>query len=246
MIIYKVTNIVNKKIYIGQTIHNLKKRKRQHENAHKYNNNHGIFDKAINKYGKENFLWEIIDTASSLDELNKKEEFYIKTYDSINIDIGYNLKYGGNNHLLSENIRKKIGNAQKGEKNHMYGKTGKNNKCSKKVINITTNIIYDSATICSEKENISLSHICAVCRGERATCNHNIYRYIDDNNNIINPVIEKKCKEQKVKNLDTNKTFNSLTEASIYYFNNKTMISNISKVCNKIRKTAGGYRWSFI
>lgn len=45
----------------------------------------------------------------------------------------------------------------------MYGKKGRNNPNSKKVINITENIVYDSATECAKSENLSLTHICAVC-----------------------------------------------------------------------------------
>ena len=59
MIIYKVTNIINNKIYIGQTIHSLNIRKSQHERSHEYGYK-TAFSNAIKKYGKENFIWEII------------------------------------------------------------------------------------------------------------------------------------------------------------------------------------------
>lgn len=56
MIIYKVTNIINNKIYIGQTIHSLNIRKSQHERSHEYGYK-TAFSNAIKKYGKENFIW---------------------------------------------------------------------------------------------------------------------------------------------------------------------------------------------
>ena len=63
MIIYKATNLINNKTYIGQTVLDLKTRRRQHENSYKYKNCYA-FSKAIKKYGKENFKQEIIDTAT--------------------------------------------------------------------------------------------------------------------------------------------------------------------------------------
>ena len=54
MIIYKATKLINNKTYIGQTVLDLKIRRRQHENSYKYKNCYA-FSKAIKKYGKENF-----------------------------------------------------------------------------------------------------------------------------------------------------------------------------------------------
>lgn len=55
MIVYKVTNLINQKIYIGQTIHSLEKRKKQHEKAAYYKNCRGIFDLAIKKIWERKF-----------------------------------------------------------------------------------------------------------------------------------------------------------------------------------------------
>ena len=60
MIIYKVTNIINNKIYIGQTIHSLNIRKSQHERSHEYGYK-TAFSNAIKKYGKENFIGNSTD-----------------------------------------------------------------------------------------------------------------------------------------------------------------------------------------
>ena len=93
--IYKITNTVNNKIYIGQTKRNPKDRwdeyKRSPHNEHLKN--------SFNKYGIESFIFEIIDTAESHEELNTKEKYYISKYDSTNVDKGYNLSAGGNGPL---------------------------------------------------------------------------------------------------------------------------------------------------
>lgn len=110
MIIYKVTNLVNKKVYIGQTIRSLKVR----WSLHLYKGD--ALYSAINKYGKENFLIEIIDRAETLDELNNKEIEYIKLLKTVAPN-GYNIRLGGNSGgKLSEETRKKIGLSGKGRK----------------------------------------------------------------------------------------------------------------------------------
>lgn len=93
-VIYKVTNLINNKIYIGQTIQTLSKRKRTHINDSL--NPTCPFHHAIKKYGKENFKWEIIDKAFSFNELNEKEIFWIDFYDCYaNPKKGYNALKGG-------------------------------------------------------------------------------------------------------------------------------------------------------
>lgn len=97
MIIYKVTNKVNGKIYIGQTIRTLEQRKWQHLDAAK-NGCKTHFYNAIRKYGEENFVFEIIDEASSLQELNELERYYIAKFNCI--ENGYNMVDGGNNNVM--------------------------------------------------------------------------------------------------------------------------------------------------
>lgn len=88
-IIYKITNKVNNKAYIGQTRYTLEFRWRQHQ--HKKDNTY--FHNAIHKYGIENFELEILEECDT-ELLNSKEMFYIAKYDSFKN--GYNLTLGGN------------------------------------------------------------------------------------------------------------------------------------------------------
>lgn len=110
MIIYKATNIINNKVYIGQTTNTLEYRANQHlretRSAKKKNT---YFHNAINKYGFENFTFEEIDSAANINELNKKEQYWIKYYNSTDKSIGYNLDSGGANCLKSESTKRKIG-----------------------------------------------------------------------------------------------------------------------------------------
>ena len=126
MVIYKITNKVNGKIYIGQTIRDPYSR----FNEHLRDSSDDYFHSAIRKYGKENFSFDIIDEASSIEELNDKETYWIRYYNSC-VDFencnGYNCSLGGednpmfNEHskerhdaiMRSETTRKKISDTMK-------------------------------------------------------------------------------------------------------------------------------------
>ena len=82
--IYKVTNLVNNKIYIGQTVKHPQQRFEEYCNA-KY-----LLGKAVAKYGKENFSLEIIEYTENF---NERERFWIDFYDS-GVPKGYNIMYG--------------------------------------------------------------------------------------------------------------------------------------------------------
>lgn len=94
-IIYKVTNLVNGKVYIGQTVRTLKGRISEHF----YNANNGLknefFRNAILKYGKESFEWQEIDLGYDKNDLDKKEVYWISFYNSTNRNWGYNISIGG-------------------------------------------------------------------------------------------------------------------------------------------------------
>ena len=91
--IYKITNTINGKSYIGQTIQNVKERFYQHC-ATKCSQAilNMVIHKAINKYGKSNFTIEVIEEVESTN-LNDRERYWIRYYDSYNN--GYNSTKGG-------------------------------------------------------------------------------------------------------------------------------------------------------
>lgn len=95
--IYKITNSINNKIYIGQTTRPFKDRINDYRRG--ICNDH--IKNSFNKHGFNNFKFEIIDTAETIDELNNKEIMYITKYDSTNKNIGYNLELGGRNSIPS-------------------------------------------------------------------------------------------------------------------------------------------------
>ena len=107
MIIYKSTNKINGKVYIGQTIKSLEQRIKGHIKESKIDSNRP-FMSSINKYGVSNFIFEVIDSANSLDELNDKEIYWINFYNSVSPN-GYNVTGGGQG-------KKKIGTKELGKR----------------------------------------------------------------------------------------------------------------------------------
>ena len=91
-IIYKAENIHNGKVYIGATSKNLEARKKDHVKKSKKGKRYA-FQHKIATYGADAFKWEQIDTASTIDELAKKEKEYILKFNSK--EAGYNADCGG-------------------------------------------------------------------------------------------------------------------------------------------------------
>lgn len=104
MVIYKIRNNLNNKIYIGQTIQDIQRRWHQHCHESKYRDSK--LYRAINKYGKDNFSISIICRASNMQELNARETSCIKLFNSINK--GYNCTSGGFNCKHSQETKSKI------------------------------------------------------------------------------------------------------------------------------------------
>lgn len=91
--IYKITNNLNNKIYIGQTVKTVEKRFQQHKNnSNKSYFSHIVLYKAFNKYGIENFECDQIEYVEN-QQLDEREKYWISYYDSY--FNGYNSTLGG-------------------------------------------------------------------------------------------------------------------------------------------------------
>lgn len=115
MIVYKATNKINGKQYIGYTTGTLHDRMKGHvrkandKNQKAYNY---FFQRAIRKYSINNFIWEVLSVCINKKECCKKEIEYIKQYNSIAPN-GYNLTVGGDGGIQSNITRLKMSNAIK-------------------------------------------------------------------------------------------------------------------------------------
>jgi group I intron endonuclease len=108
MIIYRTTNLINQKFYIGKDTHN---------NPNYYGSGKKL-KLAIKKYGKENFKKEILEICETKEQLNEREKYWIEKLNAINE--GYNISLGGDggdtisNNPNKNKIRKKISESNKG------------------------------------------------------------------------------------------------------------------------------------
>lgn len=108
--IYVLRNKINNKIYVGQTWQTL---------AERFDRGNGYINclylgKAIKKYGKENFYYEVLTFCATQETADYWETYFITTLDACNRSKGYNLRSGGSRGLQSEETRKRMSIAQKG------------------------------------------------------------------------------------------------------------------------------------
>ena len=165
--IYKIENIINNKVYIGQTTQELNARWYQHKNTSINNSNlYMLIHKAMNKYGVDNFYFEEIEKIECnkyellKTKLNSLEIFYIKKYNSRKPN-GYNMTIGGNN--VSDYCYKQV---------NVYDLYGK-------YIDTYDSIVDGANFLCNgKKDNIS-----ACCRGIRTSAQMYIWRFYGDDIN---------------------------------------------------------------
>ena len=122
--IYKYTNVITGKVYIGQTSKSLEERAQN--NGLNYRGSRRFYE-AICDYSRDSFEPEILEEVETAEEANEREIYYIKLFNSTNPEDGYNIGLGGDNHVVSEETRKIISQKAKERykdptKNPMYGR----------------------------------------------------------------------------------------------------------------------------
>lgn len=90
--IYKIENLQNGKIYIGQSIH-IEKRWQEHCQP----SSNSLISQAIKEFGKDNFSFEIIEEVDDIEKLTEKEIYYIQNFNSV-IPNGYNVSTADGKH----------------------------------------------------------------------------------------------------------------------------------------------------
>lgn len=85
MIIYKTTNLINGKFYVGK----------DSKNSPDYLGSGILLNAAIKKYGKDNFIKEILESVTNIEELDIREIYWINELNATERNIGYNLTNGG-------------------------------------------------------------------------------------------------------------------------------------------------------
>ena len=178
--IYKIENIKSKKVYIGQSV-NIYKRWNKHTSLLNKNLHPNIYlQNAWNKYGKQNFKFEIIEICETREQLNERETYWKNFFDPNT----YNLGKTGNAHNLSQEIKDKISITNKGNKYRLgkklsneskekisKSKIGKPSKKAKEIICIETQTIYKSSCEAAKILGFAQSSINECCNGKLKTVN---------------------------------------------------------------------------
>lgn len=187
MIIYKITNDVNGKLYIGQTIRPLTDRWKDHVYRAKHDSQYALH-RAIRKYGVKHFHIEQIDLASSKEELDRKEKYWIKTLNTMSPS-GYNLVDGGRTPNWTDEIRSKVSGA-----NHWTNRMSFSDKAlqkkhdalymkpsgrSKPIRCVETGEVFTFAKDVYYKYGYSHSKILECCKGRRKTHNKLHWEFVE-------------------------------------------------------------------
>lgn len=113
--IYKLTNLINNKIYVGKST-NVFHRKFQHAYSARVSRNHNLhLKRAIIKHGRNNFIFSIIEFCPK-EILDERETFWIKRLKTTNSNFGYNKTFGGKEGYPIEEVKAKIANTLRGRK----------------------------------------------------------------------------------------------------------------------------------
>lgn len=160
--IYKIINLVNGKIYIGQTWNSIKQRWFDHKKPS--GKNCIKLHRAIIKYGAENFTTELLTLCSTQESADYLEEYFIKKYNTIKL--GYNIRSGGSRGKMSEAQKKAVGDFHRGK---ILSEDTKN-KIAKSQQKLNSNQIQEilkdtrSAKIIAKDYGVSKETICRIKR----------------------------------------------------------------------------------
>lgn len=267
--IYKITNDVNDKVYIGQTHNSIQDRWKSHKYSSMFSN--APLYRAMRKHGIENFHIEVIEECPQ-DKLNEREIYWIKQYQSYGK--GYNGTRGGDGHwIYEEDVIKDLWN--KGynlkkicvELNIAVGTVKKIlrdyppfiEQREQRYIEASLNKTYDSTPIkqytldgeyittypsvteASRQTETDVSTIIRVCKGVSSYANGFQWRYEGDDA-PTEAVKTNQMAVYQIKNDEIVGEYESIAEASRQTGFNKSMINRVAHNGKKHK----GYYWRFV
>ncbi|MGX8835327.1 NUMOD1 domain-containing DNA-binding protein [Amedibacillus sp. YH-ame6] len=222
IVIYLIENKINRKRYIGQTV-NYSERMKQHIYG-RNNGRNSMVDRAIKKYGVNNFEFRIIAVSTNQIDADEKERLYIEKYNSLKPK-GYNILRGGRSQQGAWNTRKV----------YMYSLNGKYIRQfdSSKQVERWSNSFY-------LREGVR-----DCCNGKVKRCKDKIFSF--EKLDTVEPYCKpKSCKMKPVFQFSLDgkmiAVYKSVTDASVV---TETSRTSILGCLSGIYKTANGYLWSY-
>lgn len=248
--IYLITNVVNGKQYVGQTVHaDIDTRWNQHKRMKEHMLGRCIYN-AYMKYGIQSFTFKII--CICFDEAcNELEAEYIKKFNTL-VPNGYNLKEGGNNSRHNEETRRLIGQNRKGKGlNVIYTEEMRKQRSERQLGEKNHN--YGKPISETQRAQISerMKEIWREKKAQGIGAHENTRKALLESNYRRRkekaPKEVSKGRKQRIAKLDEDgnilEEFESMALAST---STGITPSHISGVCRQERKSAGGFKWKYM
>lgn len=272
--IYKITNKINHKPYVGKTVDSINSRWRDHIYDAFTNHSLCLIHNAMRKYGLENFTIEELEQCSA-DELSEREQYWIKTLNSyFKTGYGYNMTYGGdgalkysdeqilnlwnqgfNCHEIANILSANVGTISIRLKSLLKPKEAwlRRNERSKKAVlqyDLNGNFIkaWDSVTEAEKGTNTSSGSISRCCKKERTMASNSLWKYATDESSVEELMLNY-AKSPKCNSVDLIDNKGIIlqqfeTAAQAERFVGAAR-GSISAVCNHKNKSAKGYYWQW-
>lgn len=273
--VYKITNSINGKMYIGQTSRDIFVRWKEHirDSSDKPSSVYfSLLHRAIRKYGADAFEVECVEECDD-SVLDQREQYWIKKLKTR--ENGYNITRGGQGKLKSDNaeilalwndglavkeISAKTGISKQivakrlryqGVKIQEILSRGNRGNGSRKVVRVSFDgkevIIYNSLTEAAEANGMTTGQICMVCTGERTSAGGYRWQYYDEAETHFDPIPEYELPKKKVYQYSLNGDYIRSFDSMCQAAKSvgKDSISGIRNVCMREKGRAYGYKWRF-
>lgn len=234
MIIYKTTNLINNKVYVGKDC----------KNNPSYLGSGLLLKRAINKYGRHNFIKEVIDNAENINDLNEKEIFWIDKLNTFT-PIGYNIARGGTGGDTTSHHPRRQDIINKRSETIISGciLKGRKSPNKDKILSKSYRENISKGVLCRYREQPEIKNkISSTLKGHKVSEETRLkissrVKEVMSSKEIMNKITK------SVINLDTGRIFSSVKEAVEFYGVDSS--SSISRSCRRPNRRAGGYRWAY-
>ena len=250
-VIYKITNKINGKLYIGQTTRTPEERFIEHKYCQTSN-----IGRAIRKYGAENFTIEVLEECETAEQLNEREIFWIAELGCMYPN-GYNNATGGqgNWERTPESIAKMSRKGKRHSKksrlliassstgrhptDEMKQRIAKAQPNRRAVICVETGEEFETMAAAALCKNVSHPSITRACKNPNRTAGGFHWRFVDE---TLQNVTAQKSKPRPVICVETGEEFETMAAAAKHCNIDRQCISG---ACKDPLKLAAGFHWKF-